>query len=161
MDFQKKQGRGTKTYEDTDADISRRAKKFGDQSKMIMRGIVFGTGTDATDTGGKIRLPGDKLPPKEDDSSGKSKTKKAVEKQASLLELIVQNTSKANELTLRNLTYGGGMLAAEGVSAVQMANYRTVSSPRINATNDINRGIKKEVNATVGSNFLNFSPRRS
>jgi hypothetical protein len=83
------------------------------------------------------------------------------EKNTNLLEMIVQNTSKANELTLRNMTYGGGQLAAEGVSSVQMANYRTVSSPRINATNDINRGIKKEVNATIGSNFLNFSPRRS
>jgi DNA-directed RNA polymerase beta subunit len=83
------------------------------------------------------------------------------EKNTNLLEMIVQNTSKANELTLRNMTYGGGMLAAEGVSSVQMANYRSVSSPRINATNDMVRGIKKEVNATVGSNFLNFSPRRS
>jgi hypothetical protein len=161
MDFQKQRGRGTKTYEDTDADITARSRKMAEQNKMIMRGIVFGTGTTNTDTGGKIRLPGDKLPPKDDDSSGKSKTKKAVEKQASLLEMIVQNTSKANELTLRNMTYGGGMLAAEGVSSVQMANYRSVSSPRINATNDMVRGIKKEVNATVGSNFLNFSPRRS
>jgi hypothetical protein len=94
-----------------------------------------------------------------DDDTEIDKPKK--EKNTNLLEMIVQNTSKANELTLRNMTYGGGQLAAEGVSSVQMANYRTVSSPRINATNDINRGIKKEVNATIGSNFLNFSPRRS
>jgi hypothetical protein len=161
MDFQKKQGRGTKTYEDTDADISRRAKKFGDQSKMIMRGIIFGTGTDPTDTGGKIRLPGDKLPPKEDDSSAKSKTKKAVEKQASLLELIVQNTSKANELTLRNMTYGGGQLAAQGISEVQMSSNRSVKSPQINASNDITRGVEKIVRGYTNSNNLNFSFRRS
>lgn len=83
------------------------------------------------------------------------------QKDTNLLDLIVQNTAKANELTLRNMTYGGGQLAAEGVSSVQMANFRTVSSPRINATNDMVRGVKKEVNATIGSNFLNFSPRRS
>jgi hypothetical protein len=161
MDFQKKQGRGTKTYEDTESDISRRAKKFSDQSKMIMRGIIFGTGTDATDTGGNIRLPGDKLPPKDDDKTGKSKTKKAVEKQASLLELIVQNTSKANELTLRNLTYGGGQLAAQGISAVQMSANRGVSSPQINASNDIVRGVEKIVRGYSNSNNLNFSFRRS
>ena len=83
------------------------------------------------------------------------------QKDTNLLDLIVQNTAKANELTLRNMTYGGGQLAAEGISSVQMANFRTVSSPRINATNDMVRGVKKEVNATIGSNFLNFSPRRS
>jgi hypothetical protein len=114
--------------------------------------------------GGDVNIPEPTGPPGDfltmmNDASEKDKQKK--EKQASLLELIVQNTSKANELTLRNMTYGGGMLAAEGVSSVQMANYRSVSSPRINATNDMVRGIKKEVNATVGSNFLNFSPRRS
>lgn len=161
MDFQKKQGRGTKTYEDRDADITARARKFAEQNKMIMRGIVFGTGTDNADTGGKIRLPGDKLPPKDDDSSGKSKTKKAVEKQASLLELIVQNTKVANELTLRNLTYGGGQLAAQGISAVQMSSNRGVSSPQINASNDIVRGVEKIVRGYSNSNNLNFSFRRS
>ena len=161
MDFQKKQGRGTKSYEDKTADIESRAKKFAEQNKMIMRGIIFGTGTTNTDTGGKIRLPGDKLPPKEDDSSGKSKTKKAVEKQASLLELIVQNTSKANEMTLRNMTYGGGQLAAQGLSAVQMSSNRGVSSPQINASNDIVRGVEKIVRGYSNSNNLNFSFRRS
>jgi tape measure domain-containing protein len=112
---------------------------------------------DNIKTGGK--KPEQPDDPKQKDD--KEKKKKQDKKSESLLSLIVQNTSKANELTLRNMTYGGGQLAAEGVSSVQMANYRTVSSPRINATNDINRGIKKEVNATIGSNFLNFSPRRS
>ena len=161
MDFQKKQGRGTKTYEDRDADITARARKFAEQNKMIMRGIVFGTGTDNADTGGKIRLPGDKLPPKDDDKTGKSKTKKAVEKQASLLELIVQNTQKANELTLRNLTYGGGELAAQGLSAVERSGFRGVSSPQISASNDIVRGVEKIVRAYNNSNNLNFSFRRS
>ena len=83
------------------------------------------------------------------------------QKDTNLLDLIVQNTQKANELTLRNMTYGGGQLAASGISAVQMANYKSVGSPRINATNDISRGVKKEINATTNSNFLNFSARRS
>ena len=91
----------------------------------------------------------------------KDKNKKQAEKSVNLLDLIAQNTQKANELTLRNMTYGGGQLAAQGISAVQMANYRSVGSPRINATNDISRGVKKEINATTNSNFLNFSARRS
>lgn len=98
--------------------------------------------------------PGDFLKRLEDEKNKKKKD-------TSLLEMIVQNTQKANELTLRNMTYGGGQLAAQGISAVQMANYRSVGSPRINATNDISRGVKKEINATTNSNFLNFSARRS
>lgn len=112
---------------------------------------------DKIKTGGKKpEQPDD--PQQKDD---KDKKNKKADKQTSLLDLIVQNTSKANELTLRNMTYGGGQLAAQGISAVQMANYKSVGSPRINATNDISRGVKKEVNATTNSNFLNFSARRS
>jgi tape measure domain-containing protein len=112
---------------------------------------------DKIKTGGKKpEVPDD---PKQKDD--KEKKKKQDKKSESLLSLIVQNTQKANELTLRNMTYGGGVLASQGISQVQMANYRSVASPRINATNDISRGVKKEVNATIGSNFLNFSPRRS
>jgi tape measure domain-containing protein len=112
---------------------------------------------DKIKTGGKPpEVPDD---PKQKDD--KEKKKKQDKKSESLLSLIVQNTQKANELTLRNMTYGGGQLAASGISAVQMANYKSVGSPRINATNDISRGVKKEINATTNSNFLNFSARRS
>jgi hypothetical protein len=161
MDFQKQRGRGTKSYEDVSNDIVERERKFAEQNKMILRGIVFGTGTSNYETGGNIRLPGDKLPPREDDSSGKSKTKKVVEKQASLLEMIVQNTQKANELTLRNLTYGGGQLAQQGISQVQMASNRSVKSPQISATNDISRGVEKMIRGYTNSNNLNFSFRRA
>lgn len=112
---------------------------------------------DKIGVGGKPPQQPDTPQQKED----KEKKKKQDKKSESLLSLIAQNTQKANELTLRNLTYGGGQLAAQGISAVQMANYRSVASPRINATNDITRGVKKEVNATTNSNFLNFSARRS
>lgn len=83
------------------------------------------------------------------------------QKDTSLLDLIVQNTAKANELTLRNMTYGGGQLAAQGISAVQMANQRSVGSPQISGTNDIVRGIQKEIRGYSNSNNLNFSFRRS
>jgi hypothetical protein len=160
MDFQKKQGRGTKTFEDTDADITARSRKFAEQSKMTLRGIVFGTGTSAIESNQRIRLPGDKLPPK-DDSSGKDKDKKKTEKQTNLLELIVQNTQKANELTLRNITYGGGVLASQGISEAQMARNRSVKSPQISATNDISRGVEKMIRSYNNSNNLNFSFRRA
>ena len=89
------------------------------------------------------------------------KKKKDSEKSTGLLELIVQNTQKANELTLRNMTYGGGQLAAQGISAVQMSSNRNVSSPQINASNDIVRGVEKIVRGYSNSNNLNFSFRRS
>jgi hypothetical protein len=87
--------------------------------------------------------------------------KKESAKQTRQLELIQQNTKTQNELTLRNMTYGGGELAAQGISAVQMGGFRSVSSPQINATNDIVRGVEKIVRGYSNSNNLNFSFRRS
>ena len=89
------------------------------------------------------------------------KNDKSKEKQTRQLELIVQNTKTQNELTLRNMTYGGGELAAQGISAVQMGGFRSVSTPQINATNDIVRGVEKIVRGYSNSNNLNFSFRRS
>ena len=141
--------------------VSERQKKFYDAEKAKNRQTIIDMGMKTPDLdkykNQKVLNPNTKT----GDDTETEKNKETKKKDTSLLELIVQNTQKANELTLRNMTYGGGMLAAEGVSSVQMANYRSVASPRINATNDITRGVKKEVNATIGSNFLNFSPRRS
>ena len=87
--------------------------------------------------------------------------KAAKEKNQRTLDLIQQNTKTQNEITLRNLTYGGGELAAQGLSAVQMSGFRSVSSPGINASNDIVRGVEKIVRGYSNSNNLNFSFKRS
>jgi hypothetical protein len=89
------------------------------------------------------------------------KDKKVKEKQTRALDIIAINTQKANELTLRNLTYGGGQLAQEGISQVQMASNRSVKSPQISATNDISRGVEKMIRGYTNSNNLNFSFRRA
>ena len=89
------------------------------------------------------------------------KNDKTKEKTQRTLDLIAQNTKTQNELTLRNMTYGGGELAAQGISAVQMGGFRSVSSPQINASNDIVRGVEKIVRGYSNSNNLNFSFRRS
>lgn len=89
------------------------------------------------------------------------KNDKTKDKQTRALDLIAQNTKTQNELTLRNMTYGGGELAAQGLSMVQMSGFRTVSSPQINAANDIQRGVEKIVRGYANSNTLNFSFRRS
>lgn len=112
---------------------------------------------DKIKTGGKPPEQPD-TPAQKDD---KEKKKKQDKKQESLLQLIVQNTQKANELTLRNLTYGGGQLAQEGISQVQMASNRSVKSPQISATNDISRGVEKMIRGYTNSNNLNFSFRRA
>jgi hypothetical protein len=89
------------------------------------------------------------------------KNDKTKEKTQRTLDLIQQNTKTQNEMTLRNMTYGGGELAAQGISAVQMGGFRSVSSPQINASNDIVRGVEKIVRGYSNSNNLNFSFRRS
>jgi tape measure domain-containing protein len=112
---------------------------------------------DKIKTGGKKPEVPDDPKQKED----KEKKKKQDKKSESLLQLIVQNTQKANELTLRNMTYGGGQLAQQGISQVQMASNRTVKSPQISATNDITRGVEKIVRGYTNSNNLNFNFRRA
>jgi len=112
---------------------------------------------DKIRTGGKPpQIPDD---PKQKDD--KEKKKKQDKKSESLLQLIAQNTQKANELTLRNMTYGGGQLAQQGISQVQMASNRSVKSPQISATNDISRGVEKMIRGYTNSNNLNFSFRRA
>lgn len=125
-------------------------------------GEYFGTTPKIADPLDKIRTGG-KPPPPDDpkQKDDKDKKNKQDKKQESLLSLIVQNTQKANELTLRNLSYGGGQLASEGISAVQMSANRSVKSPQINASNDITRGFEKIVRGYSASNNLNFSFRRS
>jgi tape measure domain-containing protein len=125
-------------------------------------GEYFGTTPKIADPLDKIRTGG-KPPPPDDpkQKDDKDKKNKQDKKQESLLSLIVQNTQKANELTLRNLSYGGGQLASEGISAVQMSANRSVKSPQINASNDITRGVEKIVRGYSASNNLNFSFRRS
>ena len=101
--------------------------------------------------------PGD-VGPTEDQKAKDDESKK---KQLKALEIIATNTKKLEEYTLRNLTYGGGQLAKEGISAVQMSGYQGVSSPQISGNNDIVRGIQKIVREYSNSNNLNFSFRRS
>jgi len=82
-------------------------------------------------------------------------------KDTNLLEAIAKNTQKANELTLREFTFGGGILAQQGVSPVQMSSGRQISTPQINATDDISRGFQKAFRGYTSSNNQNLSFRRS
>jgi tape measure domain-containing protein len=126
-------------------------------------GTYFGTKPKVADPLDKIRTGGKKpeVPDDPKQKDDKEKKKKQDKKSESLLSLIVQNTQKANELTLRNMTYGGGQLAQQGISQVQMASNRTVKSPQISATNDISRGVEKMIRGYTNSNNLNFSFRRA
>ena len=142
--------------------ISEQQRQFYNKESLKLRSNILGMGLEPPVVGkGKVTLPGTKLGDDTQNGKDKDKKKKESEKSVSLLELIVQNTQKANELTLRNLTYGGGQLAAGGISQVQMASNRSVKSPQINASNDITRGVEKIVRGYTNSNNLNFSFRRS
>ena len=138
--------------------ISEEQRKFYATESLKARSAILGLGkTPIVQGTGKVVLPGTPL----GDKTEVDKDKKKKEKDTSLLELIVQNTQKANELTLRNMTYGGGQLAAQGVSQVQMSGYRSAKSPQINASNDIVRGVEKLNRSQNMSNNLNFNFRRA
>ena len=114
--------------------------------------------------GGNVNIPEPTGPPGDfltmmNDASEKDKQKK--EKQQRALDQIRDNTKKANELTLREFTFGGGILAQQGVSAVQMSSGRQISTPQINATDDISRGFQKAMRGYASSNNQNLSFRRS
>jgi hypothetical protein len=114
--------------------------------------------------GGNVNIPEPTGPPGDfltmmNDASEKDKQKK--EKQQRALDQIRDNTKKANELTLREFTFGGGILAQQGVSPVQMSSGRQISTPQINATDDISRGFQKAIRGYASSNNQNLSFRRS
>jgi tape measure domain-containing protein len=106
-------------------------------------------------------LQAGKVGPSEDTKAAADDDKNKKEKQLKALQEIANNTKKANELTLRDLTYGGGQLAAQGLSRVEQSSARQVSSPQLNASNDIVRGVEKMIRMYSNSNNLNFSFRRS
>ena len=101
------------------------------------------------------------LGPNTDTKAAADDDKNKKEKQLKALQEIANNTKKANDLTLRDLTYGGGQLAAQGLSRVEQSSARQVSSPQLNASNDIVRGVEKMIRMYSNSNNLNFSFRRS
>jgi hypothetical protein len=142
--------------------ISEQQRKFYERESLKLRSNILGMGLEPPVVGqGKVTLPGTKLGDDTQIGKDKDKKKKEAEKSVSLLDIIAQNTTKANELSLRNMTYGGGVLASQGISEAQMARNRSVKSPQISATNDISRGVEKMIRSYNNSNNLNFSFRRA
>jgi hypothetical protein len=114
--------------------------------------------------GGNVNIPEPTGPPGtflQMMNNASEKEKKSKEKNQRALDLIQDNTKKANELTLREFTYGGGVLAQQGISPVQRSNTYGVSTPQINATDDISRGFQKAMRGYTTSNNQNMSFRRS
>jgi hypothetical protein len=114
--------------------------------------------------GGDVNIPEPTGPPGtflQMMNNASEKEKKSKEKNQRALDQIRDNTKKANELTLREFTFGGGILAQQGVSPVQMSSGRQISTPQINATDDISRGFQKAIRGYASSNNQNLSFRRS
>ena len=160
FDQRKATGAGSiATIQERMARIDEQQRQFNAKEGLKNRSAILGLmgkGLEVKGTGNVV-LPNTML----GDPTEVEKEKKNKEKQQRALDLIVQNTQKANELTLRNMTYGGGQLAQQGISQIQMASNRTVKSPQISATNDITRGVEKIVRGYTNSNNLNFNFRRA
>jgi hypothetical protein len=141
--------------------VEENRRKFSNQQEYLLNRQLekMGKNVEQIKGIGDVTLPGTKLG--DTTEVGKDKKKKDSEKSTSFLEIIAQNTQKANELTLRNLTYGGGQLASQGISSVQMSGFRSAKSPQINASNDIVRGVEKLNRSQNMSNNLNFNFRRA
>lgn len=118
---------------------------FIPETEMLLKNATLGSGRE--EGGGK--------------GSKEKEAKKNQDKQLKTLELIENHTKQTTEATLRNLTYGGGMLAAQGISNVEMRGYGRVGSPQISASNDISRGVIKLIKGQQVANSLNINPRRA
>ena len=118
---------------------------FIPDNEMLLKNATLGSGRE--EGGGK--------------GSKEKEAKKVQDKQLKTLELIENHTKQTSEATLRNLTYGGGMLAAQGISNVEMRGYGRVGSPQISASNDISRGVIKLIKGQQVANSLNINPRRA
>lgn len=142
--------------------INSMVDKMAKQNAMTMRGVAFNSSGGNVDGRGNVTKPGTQTGDPTDYKSEKQKTEKAREKQQKALDLIESHTRQTSEFTLRNATYGGGMLAAQGISETQLWGMkRGAGSPQINASNDIVRGIEKIVRGFQTSNSLNVNIRRS
>jgi len=85
--------------------------------------------------------------------------KKAQEKQQKTLDLIEKHTKVNAEATLREMTFGGGVLGANAVSKVEMS--RGISSPSLTSANDIVRGFDKMIRGYIVANAFNYNIRRA
>lgn len=141
--------------------ISALAERMAKQNAMTMKGVLFNSSGNNVDGKGNVLKPGTQTGDPTDYKSEKQKTEKAREKQQKALDLIESHTKQTSEATLRNLTYGGGMLAAQGISNVEMRGYGRVGSPQISASNDISRGVIKLIKGQQVANSLNINPRRA
>jgi hypothetical protein len=119
-------------------------KTFTPENEMLNKNATTGSGRDEAGGGSKHK-----------------EAKKAQEKQQKTLDMIESHTKQTSEATLRNMTYGGGMLAAQGISNVEMRGFGRVGSPQISASNDISRGVIKLIKGHQVTNSLNINPRRA
>jgi hypothetical protein len=118
---------------------------FIPETEMLLKNATLGSGRE--ESGGK--------------GSKEKEAKRNQEKQLKSLELIENHTRQTSEATLRNLTYGGGMLAAQGISNLEIRGFGRVGSPQISASNDITRGVIKLIKGHQVANSLNINPRRA
>ena len=152
-------------------DLSSQMRKFD-----ILKGVIGETADDYTK---KIKggfAPGKGFTPSNemlsgtatigsgrDESGGagskQKEAKKAQEKQQKTLDLIESHTKVNAEATLREMTFGGGVLGANAVSKVEMS--RGISSPSLTSANDIVRGFDKMIRGYIVANAFNYNIRRA
>lgn len=135
---------------ETADDYSKRIKAgFGKGStfipdnEMLLKNATIGSGREESGGAG----------------SKHKEAKKAQEKQQKTLDLIEKHTKVNAEATLREMTFGGGVLGANAVSKVEMS--RGISSPSLTSANDIVRGFDKMIRGYIVANAFNYNIRRA
>lgn len=96
---------------------------------------------------------------KEDKEKKHKEAKKQREKQVKALENIESHTKTA-EMSLRELTYGGGVLGGAALSKSELYS-RNINAPQTSWTNDLDKGILKLVRTFSNNNNLNLNFRRA
>lgn len=116
---------------------------------------------------GAVTMPGASLG---DQTSigGRAENKKSIkeakeqrEKQVNALEQIRDHTKTTAEMSLREFTYGGGVLGANAVSKIDLHNRNAIYSPSTTGLSYLEKGFQQVSRAFVSNNHLNLNQSRS
>lgn len=97
---------------------------------------------------------------KDKDEKHKKETHKKADKHQKTLEQIRDHTKSA-ELTLREFTYGGGVLGGAAVSKADLAMRGKIYAPSTTGLSDLERGVLKITRSYTNNNNLNLNFGRS
>lgn len=126
--------------------MNKKVSAISPEGKALLKDTIVGSGRDSAS--------------KDKDEKHKKETHKKADKHQKTLEQIRDHTKSA-ELTLREFTYGGGVLGGGAVSKADLAMRGKIYAPSTTGLSDLERGVLKITRSYTNNNNLNLNFGRS